>query len=96
MAPKGKGDLVVDPSQDGNEVGFESLYCLFWLVSSVLSWGHKFVLNVVVFYALLLLLEHLLSSTCFLTPDPAAPIWFINFWYTLTISPSVLFFIGSA
>ena len=40
--------------------------------------------------------EHSLLSTCFLTPNPAACIWFIHFWYTLTISPSVLFFIGPA
>jgi hypothetical protein len=40
--------------------------------------------------------EHSLSSTCFLIPNPAAFIRLIIFWYTLIISPSVLFFIGSA
>jgi len=40
--------------------------------------------------------EHLLSSKCFLIPNPAAFIRLIIFWYTLIISHSVLFFIGSA
>ena len=76
-------------------MGLEGLDRPLCLVAPVLPRGNKFIC-----YAVALDACHchraFVVEYMFLIPKPAAFIQLIIFWYTLIISPSVLFFIGLA
>ena len=77
-------------------MGLECLDRLFCLVAPVLPGGTSSYFMPLSCMHDFIAAEHSLSSTCFLIPNPAAFIRLIIFWYTLIISPSVLFLIGPA